>query len=185
MTLLRVSALASTLLLFFACASPSQQQASKSPAREFATTPYTAEQIRDSNPPGTVVTYKIFTPGSPDLLSVFEFGDSNEDSVMLAARITGLDGKQVQDTSATRVPWHELRDHARFPASACSKSEARISTPAGEFDCWLYTVDDAEHGTVNRFWFAKQRAGSPVVMTVMNSGTEVYRMELQSVRSPI
>lgn len=147
-------------------------------------TPYTASAIRASNPPGTVVVYAIHAAGQPDMRSVFEFGDSDEEGVLLGGQVTDETGRLVEQTAAARVTWAELRDHALFPEEHTLREDARATTPGGSFDCWLYTVDDPEAGTLSRYWFAKERAGSPVLMTVERDGAEIYRMELEAIRSP-
>jgi len=173
--------LLATISLLFACTGPAEQGAT-SGNPQLAPFPYTAEEIRASNPPGTVLVYRIDENGVRYHM-IFEFGETDGETVDLASGATSEEGQPLGgESQASRVSWRELRDHASFEAKNTERVEVSVSVVAGEFDCWLYTVHQAEPSRVTRYWFAKQRPGSPVLFTMEAAGRETYRMELLEAR---
>lgn len=63
------------------------------------------------------------------------------------------EGEPVGEARTFRGSWTELRDHARFPAERCRREEDTRTAPIGEYEGWLYTVDNPEQGAVTRFFF--------------------------------
>ena len=53
--------------------------------------------------------------------------------------------------------WTELQAHASFPDADTNISQGTVTTPAGTFDCWAYTVTrrEAAGKVVETFYFAK------------------------------
>ena len=58
-----------------------------------------------------------------------------------------------------------------------------LKTPFGTFDCWLYTANDPEAGTVSRYYFAKELPGAPVHVHVEKAGATLTEMT-QVARQP-
>lgn len=145
------------------------------------TRPYTAEQIRESNSPGTSLVFRIEQAGAPVVHQVFEFGATDGETVELGGRTTDMDGNPIGQSQVTKPSWVELRDHATYSPSNASRSEATATVPSGTYDCTLFTVR-MDGGGIDRYYFANDRPGPPVLCTKSSaSGEEVFRMELISV----
>ena len=73
-----------------------------------------------------------------------------------------------------------------FPAEATVRTEDRVETPGGTFDCWLYTVRQEEDGVAAtaRFWFAFDKPGPPVIYETEQDGELTSRMVLLEYRRP-
>lgn len=81
------------------------------------------------------------------------------------------------DEGAARARWTDLQAHASFPVATTTVAADEVTTPAGSFAAWCYTVS-AGPGQVTRFWFAVALPGPPVLMITTNDGAEVLRYEL-------
>ena len=82
--------------------------------------------------------------------SVMNFLEGNEDGAACE-----LDGQRAF------VSWEDLRLHASFPAEATTITEETITTDLGTFDCLRYDVARGE--AVDRFWFAMDLPGMPIL----------------------
>ena len=134
-------------------------------AQKKAPAPYTAEQIRAANPPGTVYRYKEEGPGLPSQIRIrvmqFTNGSSPE-KAEVRNEVFDEAGQAQSPPRIDRADWDELRKHGEFPQSALTAIEPGIiEVPAGKFDVTIYTVK-APDGTTMRFYFAKNFAGPPV-----------------------
>jgi hypothetical protein len=149
-----------------------------STALNMAPTPYTADEIRASNGPGTVYRYKVEASGEPTRLVVMEFtaGTSLESAEV---RNESLDesGHATSPAKLVRMGWDELRRHAEFPRAGLTVEAGSIDVPAGKFDVMLYTVRGPE-GETNRFYFAKSFAGPPVFLVTERGGVRVRSQAL-------
>ena len=63
-------------------------------------------------------------------------------------------GAVTGEPALQRSGWIELRDHATFKADRSRREAVTRVTALGELDGWLYTVDDADTGTLSEFFFA-------------------------------
>lgn len=145
--------------------------------------PFTAEQIRDNHPDGTVVTLRVEGATDPPVVMVWTFTGGTATEATIATKIFGADGGLLQDAGAETSRWTELREHAAFPAAATQRTEEVVTVPAGRFDCWRYHV--VEGGETSDYWFAKAEPGPPVQMEVHGSdGHLVRRMSLLSRTEP-
>jgi hypothetical protein len=152
---------------------------------DLLTRPYTTEQIRETNTPGTTLVFRISQPEQPPVLQIFEFGDTDGSFVDLGGRVTDLDGQSIGETQVSRPSWEELRDHATYSRQDTTRSDESVKVPAGSFRCTLYTVRKPD-GKIDRFWFATNRPGPPVLCTIEEGGAEIFRMELLSAtRRPV
>jgi hypothetical protein len=157
--LVAVFAVCSTLLALAAC------------GQKMAPAPYTAEQIRAANPPGTVYRYKVEGPGRPAQIRVMQFTNgSSPEKAEVRNEVYDEAGKGTSPPSIDRADWDELRKHGEFPQAALAGVEpGTIEVPAGKFEVTVYTVQ-APDGATMRFYFAKNFAGPPVLVTREQSG---------------
>ena len=138
------------------------------PATGRGPTPYSAEQIRDAYPSGTVSRMRIATESESDgvVVQVTQFVGS--DAVGTTIReFFERDGERVSTVSNQRVSWVQLREHARFDAATTTRSVAAVTVPAGSYQCLLFEWRDPAHqDLVLRLYFAHGLAGPPVKMVV-------------------
>ena len=153
------------------------------PVAATAPTPYTAEQIRDANPPGTRLVFRVERHDGPDIFSVMEFigGDATHAGhAVMESRTETEDHDPIGDVVRSEATWTELRDHAAFPSARTHRSRASVTVPAGRFDVWLYTVqsEPGQPPTTSRFCFALDRPGPPVLLETEQDGRVISRMVL-------
>src|SRR6185503_5015840 len=147
-----------------ASSAPASTVASANTAPEMAATPYSAEQIRAANRPGTMYRYKIETSGEPVQIKVMEFtSGTSAESAEVKSQTLDESGKAKGPPSVEHTPWEELRRHAEFPRAALSVEPGSIEVPAGKFDAMVYTLS-APNGETAKFYFAKSYAGPPVLL---------------------
>ena len=119
--------------------------------------------------------------GQPPVVQRTTFESVTDDGCTYRTATLADDGTVVREDGPATATWRELSDHARFPSSRTARSESRVNTPAGEFDVWLYEVDSEQEGApVQRFFFAKNLPGPPVLLEVEHNGQVVTRMVLVS-----
>ena len=179
-------AMSCTLLAFFALAacetSAPAMQVEPWPTSGMGPTPYTAEQIRDAHPSGTVLRFRMSTPAAGEMLQTMRFVGSDADGTTVRQR-QEQDGKQLGAETEQRVGWEDLRKHALFDAEMTTREAATVTVAAGTFDCWLYTVRQvAQPGVVQYLYFAHEKPGPPVLMVAKADGKDVMRMELLEYR---
>jgi hypothetical protein len=165
--LVAVFAVCSTLLALAAC------------AQKMAPAPYTADQIRAANPPGTVYRYKVEGPGRPAQIRVMQFTNGGSpEKAEVRNEVYDEAGQATSPPSIDRADWDELRKHGEFPQSALTSVEpGTIDVPAGKFDVTIYTVK-APDGATMRFYFAKNFAGPPVLFYREQSGVRAMTSTL-------
>jgi hypothetical protein len=147
--------------------------------QKMAPAPYTAEQIRAANPPGTVYRYRVEGPGRPAQIRVMQFtSGSSPEKAEVRNEVLDETGRPQGPPSIDRADWDQLRKHGEFPQSALRAMEpGTIDTPAGKFDVTIYTVK-APDGAIMRFYFAKSFAGPPVVFYREEAGRRVMTSTL-------
>jgi hypothetical protein len=147
-------------------------------APEMAPTPYTAEEIRAANRPGTVYRYKVETAGEPTQIRVMEFtSGTTAESAEVKSQTLDDSGNAKGPPSVERTAWEDLRKHAEFPRAALSVAPGAIEVPAGKFEARVYTVN-APNGETAKFYFAKSYAGPPVLVQKERAGTRLMTMTL-------
>ena len=172
------------LLLFLACAhkdapaSPSAVEAAAA-AQSMAPTPYTAAQIRDALPVGTVVVYRRVEAGSDPYLNRMTMVSADAVACRIADAIVDEQGNVISEEGETEASWEELRKHGEFPVAAVQRSEDSVDVPAGHFDTWKYVVTEPD-GTVTTYQFARTLPGPPVRMEARAGDAVVFSMELVS-----
>ncbi len=147
------------------------------PAAFDGETPYTAAEIQSSCSDGTELVFRVEQQGAPSATLVMSFDQADASGTLVYSRVIDAGGVTVQESSA-RSTWEELRSHAAFPAQGTTQRRTRCAVEAGEFDCRLYEVVSEDGNVTDRFWFADDRAGPPILMEKTLGGTPVYRMEL-------
>ena len=156
------------------------QGCASSQSLDMAPTPYTAEQIRQANPPGTTLVYRIDEPPAPPVFNVMHFASDDADHAVVENQTLTEERTPAGDLVISESSWTELRDHAAFPSSKTSRTEAQCEVPAGSFNCMLYTVQSEEDGVpiTSRFYFAETRPGPPVCYEREREGQVIFRMVL-------
>ena len=79
--------------------------------------------------------------------------------------------------------WVDLQRHASYPCATTRIMNGSATTPAGEFDCWIYVTDN-DDGTITRASFARSEPGPPVLMETLRDGEVLFRMALFAVARP-
>lgn len=145
--------------------------------------PFTAEQIRDNHPDGTVVRLRMENATDPPVVMEWTFTGGTVTEATIGSKLFAADGTLLQDEGAGTSRWTELREHAAFPAAATTRTEEVVTVPAGRFECWRYHV--VKDGQTRDYWFAKTEPGPPVQMEVHGpDGQLVQRMSLLSRAEP-
>jgi len=145
--------------------------------------PFTPESIRERCIEGMVLTFRIVARGEQPVFQYMRFYDWTEAAVNVELRRESSTGKLLEPVSDQRETWTQLRNHAQFPSVATVRLREKLTTPAGEWNCWVYVVVGAEGGTT-RFWFADQLPGPPVLLDQEQDGERIMRMELIKVHLP-
>lgn len=178
--------LLSLLLALSACAahqSPEPEELPVLAVLNTTPTPYTAEQIRDAIPAGTELRFRLSTSDDTTLIITTEFIAADAVNTTFRQTMRSEDGEVVGEPTESSAAWTELRDHAAFPLDSAKIEPVRVTTALGEFEALLYTVQADEEPLgpqVQRYWFAKDLAGPPLLLTVEVEGHEVERMEMIS-----
>ena len=172
-----------SLLLILACAhkdaaSPSPTEAAFA-AQTMAPTPYTAAQIRDAMPVGTVVVYRRVEAGKEPYLNRMTVVAADETSGTIADAVIDEQGVVLSEEAPATMQWEELRKHAEFPVAALQTSDSAVDVPAGHFDTWKYVVTEPD-GTVTTYQFARTLPGPPVWMEIRAADAVAFSMELVS-----
>ena len=171
------------LLLTGSCASSAAAEPS---AGELAPFPYTPAEIRRANPPRTVLVYRMEGVGNSFIQTMSFLPSRGSEKATIQVKRMNAKGSLLARPETTTQTWEELRDHASFPAALTSRTKESVDTPAGRFDCWLYTIrrDQAGVPTIARFWFAFNRPGPPVIYETEQHGVITSRMVLLECRRP-
>jgi hypothetical protein len=145
-----------------------------------APTPYTAAQIRKTNPPGTRLVFRLESTGQPAMLRVIEFVGGDATIAVVEQSMLSEQGEPLGNVDRFEATWGELRDHAAFPAASTDRVRSTATVPAGRFEVWMYTVESEEAGApvTTRFSFALDRPGPPVLLEQELDGQVTLRMAL-------
>ena len=147
-------------------------------APEMAATPYSAEEIRAANRPGTLYRYKVEAPGEPAIIKVMEFVGGTPEGGDVKGRVLDESGKEKEPAKVEHASWEELRRHAEFPRAAVTvEPGGSIEVPAGKFETTIYTVK-APGGETAKFYFAKSYAGPPVLFVKERDGKRLMTSTL-------
>ena len=174
------------LLVALACApktAPVATPPAEAAAEAMAPTPYTADQIRESMPVGSVLVYRRVESGKDPYINRMTVVSADSAGCRIADAIVDESGTVVSEQGESVAAWEELRKHAEFPATSVVRSDDAVDVPAGHFDTWKYVVSEGS-GTVTTYQFARTLPGPPVWMEIRNEGAVAFSMELVS-RSPM
>jgi hypothetical protein len=139
-------------------------------------TPFTAEQIRDEWIEGFQLVMRR-QDADGEHLERWRVVEWDSEGVSIeSVSIDGL-GELITEPTVQRSGWTELRDHASFPADRTTRNRESRQTLLGDFDGWLYTVEDSEQGTMSRFFFADSLPGAPVHFDVVKDGSVLMELE--------
>lgn len=136
--------------------------------------PFTAAQIREENVPGLQITSRVVEEGRPAKEVVLHW--VAEDGFQATTTTTVLEagtGAVIDGPTSKTTPWSDFEGHASWPADHTRRASARVTVPLGVFDAWIYTVDGTDEAgapTLSRFTFAKELAGPPVQVQVLQGG---------------
>lgn len=170
---LRRSLMLTLALALTACGGPAVVD-DRPPETASSGPPFTAEKIRDATAEGRTYRYRMGgSEGGAE--QVIRFVDVDPDGATFETTVMGDDGSAVGEPRSKRVTWEDLERHAHFPPGTTER-ETPCQTPAGRFECVVYTVPDAEGTTL--FYFARSLPGAPVRVTAKRDGREVMVMEL-------
>lgn len=145
--------------------------------------PFTPEAIRERCVEGLILTFRVVARGEQPVIQHMRFHAWDQDGVQVEIRRMTPDGVPLAPVADTRATWKALRDHASFPSAATVRLREKLSTPAGDWNCWVYVVVGPDGGTT-RFWFADQLPGPPVQLDQEQDGERIMRMELIKVHLP-
>jgi hypothetical protein len=155
------------LLVFTAL--PTASWAQSAGAESITPPPFTAEEIRQATAIGRTYVFRVEQSAKLPILRTMKFVAVTESGATVET--TEHNEKQTKEEKKTKPTpqvsnptWAELEKHAHFPAKNTQRTEAKVKTPWGEWDGWLFTVTRNEGGKsqTDRFWFAKDLPGAPV-----------------------
>ena len=137
--------------------------------------PYTSEQIRDEWLDGLTIDIEYVTAEGTtfERLTVTSW---DENGCVIQSTAMDANGNATAEPRLQPATWTELRDHASFPATTAKLEEVTRDTPLGRLDGRLYTVPDADAGTVTEFFFADDHPGAPVHMVTRQDGETTMEM---------
>jgi hypothetical protein len=148
-------------------------------AGEMATPPYTADQIREAMPVGTMIVYRRVEAGKDPYLDRMTVTAADATTCTIADAVVDADGKVLTDHGTQTAAWEELRKHAEFPVAGMEKSDSSVDVPAGHFGTWKYVVT-APDGMVSTYHFAPELPGPPVWMEMRAGDVVAFSMVLVS-----
>lgn len=121
--------------------------------------PFTAEEIRAATKAGRTLKYRV------------EGGGKTTERILTFTKVddAGAELYTGGERPTKRVGWITLQKHMEFPAGPTSTYEEVTKTPAGKFNCVVYTVK-GEDGEIATYHFAKELPGPPVLFFVSRDG---------------
>lgn len=149
-----------------------QEEPPGGPSEPMLEAPYTAAQIASACPAGRKIKLEAMimgeAPGQVEKqFQVLEFKAVDATKATIVATFLDAKGQPTGDREETDVAWEDMRLQNEHPKAHTKRTEGELVTPAGTFQCWIYTVssvpDDSEiemGDTV--FWYAKDRPGPAV-----------------------
>jgi hypothetical protein len=138
--------------------------------------PFSAEEIREQWIPGLRLLMRRTSPEGTQLERWTVMAADNE-GVEIEYAMIADDASVDGEPQVKRSTWFELRDHASFPAAHSSRDWVSRSTPLGNFEGWLYRVEDPEAATVQEYFFVPDLPGAPVQMRILEGETTVFELE--------
>jgi hypothetical protein len=143
-------------------------------------TPFSSQEIRDASGAGTTVTFRIEPLGEDAYLDRWEFLGGDDDDGRRRRWTETLDGDAIEPVSEVVSSWLDLQRHASYPCATTRLMTGSATTPAGEYECWIYVTTN-DDGTVTKAYFARTEPGPPVLMETVSDGEIIFRMALVGV----
>lgn len=174
------------LWLVLACVRPARHPLVVPPdvVVEVGTPPFTAVEIHDAMPVGTMVRMRVEEAGQAPVEKRWVVTKSTDTECTIHETI--WDGATLkEDRGETTTRWSALRDHADFRGRNVVESDETISGLDGLATARVYTVTDPD-GTVSSYAFRVDLPGPPVRLIVTRDGETLLHMtqfERRSVRS--
>ena len=156
--------------------------ATKTATDGLAPIPYTVEQVQAAHPDGTLLRFRI-VQASTEVEQHVRFENGDGEGVEVVSWSQDAAKQPINKPTKQRSLWSELRKHASFAAARTERKRAQCKVPAGSYECWEYVVRGANEGDpTQRFYFADDKPGPPVLLVTERDGTELMRMELLEYR---
>ena len=102
------------------------------------------------------------------------------DSVEMQMVTRADDGSVLGEPTESTAAWRELQAHASFDAARTEIAPVRFRFGDAPEEGWLYTVlrDAGGRTLVQRYWFARDRAGPPIRVEVRSGDRVLQRMTM-------
>jgi len=164
-------------LSVLALAAPESSEEARRLRPDHAPTPFTADEIREACPEGRTDTYRIELRSEKPAKYTLKFLKCDREGAEVESTNIPEDGKPK--TTKDRQAWVDFQTQASFLEIDTKITDETIETPAGKFECRVYTVQKREGDpAVVRMYFAKKLPGHPVKMTSEENGKIVFTMTL-------
>lgn len=127
-------------------------------------TPFSAAQIAAACGPDTKRVLRFEVKGQDTHYKLWTFSDQTADGAVWHDSECDEHGVENGERKSNAVTWRALQSHASWPAADVTAGEARLKTPAGDFQCMTFSVRrTGGQGTgEDRFWFAWDLPGPPL-----------------------
>ncbi|MDA1194950.1 MAG: hypothetical protein O2894_07165 [Planctomycetota bacterium] len=161
---------------------PSADARRLAPDRE--PSPFGPQQIAAGCGPDSRRIYRFQEPRGEPTYQAWTFTGHTAEGCTWHSTECDAQGQATGETKSQPVTWVELQSHASWPAQDVTASEAKMTTPAGPYSCMHYVVKragTAGHGE-DRFWFAYDLPGPPLMLERYVSGTLTFTLTLMDVR---
>ncbi|MCP4213978.1 MAG: hypothetical protein GY765_04935 [bacterium] len=159
---------------FQSAVAPDQKPEFKVIKAGHAPTPFLPSQIRNGCPEGRKIVFQVESFGKALMFQSIEFLTCQESKVVFELVTKGVDGKQMGSRKMTTGTWQDLQSHASYPKTNTIITSESYTTPAGTFDCLLYTVTG--ESATKRFWFAKEMPGPPLAFEEISNDKVTMKM---------
>jgi hypothetical protein len=146
-------------------------------------TPFSAAQIRESSAPGRAYRYRVEPPDATPYVDRWEFTGGDFEEAERSRWTEELDGTVRDQPELVRSTWVDFQSHASYPEDRTTIAVGSVTTPAGTFDCWVYTIT-SDDGSVSRASFARGLPGPPVLLETEARSEVIFRMILLETVEP-
>jgi hypothetical protein len=151
------------------------------PQVETAPTPFTADQIREGCKTGRTIVYLLERKGQAPVRRRTRFLDTDSEHATIETALLDAEDHVVGEPETKISSWEQLRNHAAFPKAQTTVSDSLAVTPAGDFSCKRYIVEETTADgkkQKSNYCFAKDLPGPPVEVEVELDGVLVLSMSL-------
>lgn len=142
-------------------------------------TPFTALEIRDASPEGTVIVVRTTRPGGPPTYRRRTFLITDAAGTRLEVVAVDEAGDPIEGPRVQNPSWVDLQSHAVMSADSTVRERETITTALGEHECWRYTRR-ARAGATQIYWFALNLPGMPIAFETRTGEQVIERHEVLS-----